>query len=138
MLCCVGLIGGSVVGQALGGPWTFIVPAAGFGVGLVADMKMMKGLHRKAGGQQADADTDAKAPNQRVGPAQSGGGCGIATGLMRMFGAGGEKEKGEMTLAEIRKTYETGASNSLQQAQGLADRTVAAAQPSDTGKARPA
>lgn len=138
MLCCVGLIGGSVVGQALGGPWTFVAPAAGFGLGLVADIKVMKGLHRKAGGQQADADTDAKAPNQGVAAAQSGGGCGIATGLMRMFGAGGEKGKGEMTLAEIRRTYESGASDSLQQAQGPADPTVATAQPPDTGKARPA
>jgi len=138
MMCCVGLIGGSVVGQALGGPWTFIAPAAGFGVGLVADMKMMKGLHRKAGGQQADADTDAKAPNQRVASAQSGGGCGIATGLMRMFGAGGEKGKGEMTLAEIRRTYEAGPSDPPQQAQPPAAGTVATAQPPDVGKARPA
>lgn len=50
MLCCVGLIGGMAVGQSLGGPWTFIAPAAGFGIGLVADMKLMKG-HHKMGGQ---------------------------------------------------------------------------------------
>ena len=43
MLCCVGLIGGYAVGQSLGGPWTIIAPAAGFGIGLVADMKLMKG-----------------------------------------------------------------------------------------------
>jgi len=43
MLCCVGLIGGMAVGQSLGGPWTFIAPAAGFGIGLVADMKLMHG-----------------------------------------------------------------------------------------------
>lgn len=112
MLCCVGLIGGSVVGQALGGPWTFIAPAAGFGIGLVADMKMMRGLHRKAGAQQADEDANAKAPGQGAATApvaQSGAGCGVASGLMRMFAAAGEKEKGEMTLAEIRRTHRTGA-----------------------------
>lgn len=47
MLCCVGLIGGFVVGQSLGGPWTVIAPAAGFGIGLVADLKFMKGHHHK-------------------------------------------------------------------------------------------
>lgn len=47
MLCCVGLIGGMAVGQSLGGPWTVIAPAAGFGIGLVADMKFMKGMHGK-------------------------------------------------------------------------------------------
>lgn len=48
MLCCVGLIGGLAVGQTLGGPWTIIAPAAGFGIGFVADMRLMKGLHKKA------------------------------------------------------------------------------------------
>ena len=48
MLCCVGLIAGGAVGQALGGPWTYIAPAAGFGIGLVGDMKFMKGMHKKA------------------------------------------------------------------------------------------
>lgn len=48
MLCCVGLIGGMAVGQSLGGPWTYIAPVAGFGIGLVADMKFMKGMHKKA------------------------------------------------------------------------------------------
>jgi len=47
MLCCAGLIGGYVVGQSLGGPWTIIAPAAGFGIGLAADMKFMKGHHKK-------------------------------------------------------------------------------------------
>lgn len=45
MLCCAGLIGGMVVGQYLGGPWTFVAPAAGFGIGLLGDMKLMKGHH---------------------------------------------------------------------------------------------
>ena len=45
MLCCVGLIGGLAVGQSLGGPWTYIAPAAGFGIGLVADMKFMHRMH---------------------------------------------------------------------------------------------
>ncbi len=26
----------------IGGPWIFIAPAAGFGLGLIADMKLMK------------------------------------------------------------------------------------------------
>ena len=47
MFCCVGLIGGMAVGQSLGGPWTLIAPAAGFGIGFVADMKLMKGMHKK-------------------------------------------------------------------------------------------
>ena len=62
MLCCVGLIGGMAVGQSLGGPWTYIAPAAGFGIGLVADMKFMKGMHGKKDqmdtGIQARKDTD--------------------------------------------------------------------------------
>ncbi len=48
MLCCAGLIGGMAVGQYLGGPWTFVAPAAGFGLGLMADMKFMKGHHHGA------------------------------------------------------------------------------------------
>ena len=58
MLCCVGLIGGMAVGQSLGGPWTLIAPAAGFGIGFVADMKLMKGMHKK--GDQHDAGVPAK------------------------------------------------------------------------------
>lgn len=62
MLCCAGLIGGMVVGQYLGGPWTFIAPAAGFAIGLAGDMKYMKG-HHKTGDQhgtgvRAKKDTD--------------------------------------------------------------------------------
>lgn len=63
MLCCVGLIGGFVVGQSLGGPWTIIAPAAGFGIGLVADLKLMKGHHHKGDrhdtGFRAGKDTDS-------------------------------------------------------------------------------
>ena len=58
MLCCVGLIGGMAVGQSLGGPWTYIAPVAGFGIGLVADMKLMKGHHKK--GDQQDTGIRAK------------------------------------------------------------------------------
>lgn len=47
MLCCVGLFGGLAVGQYLGGPWTFIAPATGFGVGFVGDMKLMHKMHRR-------------------------------------------------------------------------------------------
>jgi len=62
MLCCVGLIGGMAVGQSLGGPWTYIAPAAGFGIGLVADMKFMHGMQKKGDQQgtriQAKKDAD--------------------------------------------------------------------------------
>jgi hypothetical protein len=66
-----------VVGQSLGGPWTYIAPAAGFGIGLVGDMKFMKGMHGKKDHQNteipANKDTDpvrglevneSKAPHQ--------------------------------------------------------------------------
>ena len=64
MLCCVGLIGGLAVGQYLGGPWTVIAPAAGFGIGLVADMKFMKGFHNK--GAQQPHDTELQAEREPV------------------------------------------------------------------------
>ena len=64
MLCCVGLIGGFAVGQSLGGPWTVIAPAAGFGIGLVADMKLMKGHHKK--GDQRDAEDRANKDTEPV------------------------------------------------------------------------
>ena len=140
MLCCVGLMGGAAVGQALGGPWTLIAPAAGFGVGLVADMKMMKGFHRKAGAQQAETelraktDADPRVPNQGAAAApaaESGACCGVASGLMRMLGMDEKKEKGEMTLAEIRKTYQTGSSEPPLPG-------AAAAQPAAVEKAKPA
>jgi hypothetical protein len=62
MLCCVGLFGGLAVGQSLGGPWTLIAPAAGFGIGFLADMKLMKGMHGKAAPQPAQADAANEAP----------------------------------------------------------------------------
>jgi hypothetical protein len=46
MLCCAGLFGGLYVGQQLGGPWTVIAPAAGFGAGLIGDMKFMRKMHK--------------------------------------------------------------------------------------------
>ena len=49
MICCLGLFAGLAAGSAIGGPWTFIAPAAGFGVGLVADMKLMRGRHENNG-----------------------------------------------------------------------------------------
>ena len=45
MLCCVGLFGGYYVGQSLGGHWTITAPAMGFGLGLIGDMKLMRGMH---------------------------------------------------------------------------------------------
>ena len=119
MLCCVGIMGGVVVGQALGGPWTVIAPAAGFGIGLVADMKMLRG-RQKAGAQPADtglrekADTDPKAPSQGTAAApaaESGACCGAASGLLRMLGMKETKETREMTLAEIKRTYQAPSSD---------------------------
>jgi len=42
MMCCVGPIAGLAAGAALGWPWVFLAPAAGFILGLVADRKLMK------------------------------------------------------------------------------------------------
>ena len=41
MLCCLGLFGGLALGSFLGGPWSVIAPIAGFGLGLIADVKLM-------------------------------------------------------------------------------------------------
>jgi len=68
MLCCVGLIGGMAVGQSLGGPWTYIAPAAGFGIGLVADMKFMGKMHHGANRQSAErAAARDSVPEQAYG-----------------------------------------------------------------------
>jgi len=45
MLCCLGLFAGYAVGSMLGGPWTSIGPALGFGLGLIGDMKLLGGRH---------------------------------------------------------------------------------------------
>ena len=46
MLCCIGLYSGLAVGRSIGGQWTVIAPAIGFGLGLYGDMKLMRGVHR--------------------------------------------------------------------------------------------
>jgi len=51
MLCCAGLIGGLALGQALGGLWTVIAPAAGFAMGVAADVRFMH-RHRQKWSQQ--------------------------------------------------------------------------------------
>lgn len=52
MLCCLGLVAGFAVGAALGGSWTFLVPIAGFGLGLIGDMTLIRrglhGIHKNA------------------------------------------------------------------------------------------
>ena len=45
MLCCLGIFIGFALGSALGGPFTYLAPALGFGLGLLADMKLMRGHH---------------------------------------------------------------------------------------------
>ena len=42
-------------GAVFGGPWTYIAPAVGFGIGLVGDMKLMKGLHNKGSQQHSES-----------------------------------------------------------------------------------
>ncbi len=42
MLCCLGLVVGFAIGQYLGAPWTIIVPAVGFVLGLLGDMKLWR------------------------------------------------------------------------------------------------
>ena len=71
MLCCVGLIGGAAVGQALGGPWTVIAPAAGFGIGLIADMKFMKGMHGQGHRPHADSGSTKEVEPDRRLPADT-------------------------------------------------------------------
>ena len=72
MLCCVGLIGGLAVGQSLGGPWTVIAPAAGFAIGLMADMKFMKGHHKKEDQQPRDTQPQAETDPVPVSGMQKG------------------------------------------------------------------
>ena len=71
MLCCVGLVGGLVAGQSLGGPWAIVAPAAGFAIGLAADMKFMKGHHRQTDqpdtGVRDPKDTDSVRGMELVG-----------------------------------------------------------------------
>jgi hypothetical protein len=52
------------VGQSLGGPWTVIAPAAGFGIGFLADMKLMKGMHGKKAQPQQPAPAQAASDAQ--------------------------------------------------------------------------
>jgi hypothetical protein len=42
MFCCLGLVAGFVVGSVLGGPWALIAPTAGFGLGLIGDLTLVK------------------------------------------------------------------------------------------------
>ena len=61
MLCCVGLFGGLYIGQQLGGNWIYIASAAGFGLGLLGDMKLMHKSHKHSA-KKADED---KIPDPR-------------------------------------------------------------------------
>ena len=85
MLCCVGLIGGFAVGQYLGGPWTFIAPAAGFAIGLAGDMKFMKGHHKM--GDQHDTGFRAKTDTDPV--------CGMKV----------DESKAQLQVERMGKTY---------------------------------
>ncbi len=52
MLCCLGLIAGFAAGAALGGPWAFLAPIAGSGLGLIGDLTLIRhglhGIHKNA------------------------------------------------------------------------------------------
>lgn len=52
MLCCLGLIAGFAAGATLGGPWAFLAPIAGFGLGLIGDFTLIRrglhGIHKNA------------------------------------------------------------------------------------------
>ena len=52
MLCCLGLVAGFAAGAALGGPWTFLAPIAGLGLGLIGDLSLIRrglhGIHKNA------------------------------------------------------------------------------------------
>jgi len=73
MLCCFGLFLGYAVGSMLGGPWTIIGPISGFILGLIGDMRLLRGYHKHHGGygggccegwfrQHDDAEDSAKDP----------------------------------------------------------------------------
>lgn len=49
MICCIGLLIGYWVGNYFSGVWKLILPVAGLGLGLIADMKLMKCCHKRAG-----------------------------------------------------------------------------------------
>jgi len=49
MLCCLGLFAGFALGSIFGNPWTLLGPAIGFGLGLVGDIKIMRGNHGSHG-----------------------------------------------------------------------------------------
>jgi hypothetical protein len=53
MLCCLGLVAGFAADAALGGPWTFLAPIAGFGLGLIGDFTLirrgLRGISKNAG-----------------------------------------------------------------------------------------
>lgn len=42
MFCCLGLVAGFAVGSVLGGPWALIAPVAGFGLGLIGDLTLIR------------------------------------------------------------------------------------------------
>jgi hypothetical protein len=42
MFCCLGLVAGFAVGSVLGGPLALIAPVAGFGLGLIGDLTLVK------------------------------------------------------------------------------------------------
>jgi len=46
MLCCIGLFIGFAIDSIVGGPWMLIMPAIGFGLGLIGDIKLMHSKHK--------------------------------------------------------------------------------------------
>ena len=64
MLCCLGLVAGVAAGAALGGPWAFLAPIAGFGLGLIRDFTLMRhGLRGISKNDGRWADTKEREPH---------------------------------------------------------------------------
>ena len=90
---------------------------------------------------RAKADADSEEPGQGAATApaaRSGACCGIASGLTRMFEKAEANEKGEMTLADIRKTYQGGSREPAQEAQPSAAAPLASPHPAAMEKAKSA
>jgi len=60
MLCCLGLFAGFYLGSVFGGPWTYLGPLIGFGVGMAVDTKLMRGQSCHAGNSKNSVNPSDK------------------------------------------------------------------------------
>ncbi|MFQ6081337.1 MAG: YHS domain-containing protein [Candidatus Bathyarchaeia archaeon] len=77
MLCCLGLFVGFAIGSTLGGPWTFIAPAIGFGLGFMGDRKLMRGSHGGHGGYEGGCCGGGHTRSKKVKKAAGDPVCGM-------------------------------------------------------------